>query len=127
MKRSGRGSYFERKIGWAEAQIWAGGGEFVPLGLRTIFLGRSEPPIHRPIIRKSHIFFCFARDSLPANKPVFILCEKVLTLISRRPQGCVARFGGRARMGTEKARRSLAAAARTGQPGRIIPTPSKDH
>ena len=29
----------ERKIAWAEAQIWAAEGKFVPLGPRTIFLG----------------------------------------------------------------------------------------
>jgi len=43
--------------------------------------------------------------------------KKALTLICRRLQGCVARTGGRARMSTEKARRSLPAAGRAEQPG----------
>ena len=49
---------------WAEAQIWAGGGKFVPLGLRTIFLGPSEPRIHLPIIRKSQ------KDSIQPFSPL---------------------------------------------------------
>jgi len=91
----------------------------------------SQPPRKAQMswyaIQVEKSFFCFVRDSLPANKPAFILCEKALTLICRRLQGCVARIGGRARMGTEKARRNLPAASRVGQPDRIIPTPSKNH
>ncbi len=70
-------------------------------------------------------FFFFVRGSLPVNKPAFIPCEETLTIICRKPEGCVARFGGRVRMGPEKARRNLAAAGRADQPCRIIPTLSK--
>jgi len=40
-------TWLERKIVWAEAQIWGTGGKFVPLGPRTIFLGHT--------IRQSHL------------------------------------------------------------------------
>ena len=49
--KSGPWSCLERKIVWAEAQIWAAGGKFVPLGPRTIFLGRPKRRMHLPISR----------------------------------------------------------------------------
>ncbi|HUT45255.1 MAG TPA: hypothetical protein VMX36_03175, partial [Sedimentisphaerales bacterium] len=54
--------YVERKIVWAEAQIWAGGGKFEPLGPRTIFLGRQERQMYLPITRKNHNFDMQALD-----------------------------------------------------------------
>ena len=65
------------------------------------------------------IFFCFVRDSLLICKAVFIPYEKASTLICRGSQGCIARIGGRVRMGRSKARRNLAAAGRAARPGPV--------
>ena len=48
--------------------------------------------------------------------------RKDLTFICRRFEGCVARIGGRVRMGHTKARQNLDAAGRAGQPDRIVIT-----
>ena len=65
----------------------------------------------------------------PANNSFFLYTnfpssfKTILVLLffdSRRNEVCVARTGGAARMGNTKARRSLAAASRAGQVGRIL-------
>ena len=52
----GLGSVWREKSFGQRLKFGAGGGKFVPLGTRTIFLDRPKRPIHLPIIRKSPIF-----------------------------------------------------------------------
>jgi len=72
---------------------------------------------------KNFLLFCVR--FLACKQIIFTPCEKALTPICRRLEGCVARIGGRVRMGHTQARRNLDAAGRAGQPGRIVITFSK--
>jgi len=67
-------------------------------------------------------FPLFCVRFLAPKQIIFSPCEKALTPICRRLQGCVARIGGRVRMGHTKARRNLDAAGRAGQTDRIVIT-----
>ncbi len=49
----GLGAVWREKSFGQRLKFGAGGGKFVPLGPRTIFLDRPKRPIHLPIIRKS--------------------------------------------------------------------------
>ena len=49
----GLGAVWREKSFGQRLKFGAGGGKFVPLGPRTIFLDRTKRPIHLTIIRKS--------------------------------------------------------------------------
>ena len=67
-------------------------------------------------------FPLFCVRFLARKQIIFCPCEKALTPICRRLEGCVAWIGGRVRMGHTKARRNLDAAGRAEQPDRIVIT-----
>jgi len=71
---------------------------------------------------KWKIFPLFCVRFLARKQIIFSPCEKALTPIYRRLQGCVARIVGRVRMGHTKARRNLDATGRAGQTDRIVIT-----
>jgi len=55
----GLGAVWREKSFGQRLKFGAGGGKFVPLGPRTIFLDRPRRPIHITIIRKANFFYFF--------------------------------------------------------------------
>ena len=53
LHRSDPSDGFQRKIVWAEVQIWVPGGKSVPLGPRAIFLDRPTRPRPLRIVPKN--------------------------------------------------------------------------
>jgi len=75
----GLGAVWREKSFGQRLKFRAGGGKFVPLGLRTIFLDRPKRPTHLPIIRKSQNY-----DLIMQNKPNFLKDKTNATLFATK-------------------------------------------